>query len=491
MPPIADGWSIGLLVSEFQAAARAIEAGASADGAAPELQVADYALWERELLASGALEESRQYWQRKLRGVAGTVVPADHEPTDRRGSHGDIVSLLLPPGLSEAVDDFASRHSFTLYGLAVAALALLLHRLTGKAKIVIGSQVRAPRGAGGRDAGGSDRQLDHRSACRWTARFLFSPSRGWRPTRCRKRCITSDCPSRWPPRPCRTAPASACTPSISSSIAPTRARCKPSAERGSFSLLSLPSFSSGTPWDLNFFLIWRDEGWRMSCEADGDLYDDATVKGLLEGWRDLPRGAGDLARPARWPTVRRCADIPTRAEDQGDRSAVDWASGRPDIASPFPCMIPRNRSCASTRTAARTPMIAINNRSVYYQLARAMGPDRPFIDIQTYHPDGPLDLSGYSFEDFATYAVRLIRSAQPNGPYLLGGHCVYGALAFEAARQLQRMGEKIELVCLFDTWAPGYRGTMSRKNQERRAAAASDARARSTASSSTAKARSA
>jgi thioesterase domain-containing protein len=113
-------------------------------------------------------------------------------------------------------------------------------------------------------------------------------------------------------------------------------------------------------------------------------------------------------------------------------------------------------------------MIAMNNRSVYYQLAQAMGADRPFIDIQTYHPDGPLDLSGYSFEQFATYAVRLIRWAQPNGPYLLGGHCVYGALAFEAARQLQRMGEKIELVCLFDTWAPGYREAMSRKNQERR-----------------------
>ena len=113
-------------------------------------------------------------------------------------------------------------------------------------------------------------------------------------------------------------------------------------------------------------------------------------------------------------------------------------------------------------------MIALNNRSVYYQLARAMGADRPFIDIQTYHPEGPLDLSGYSFEDFATYAVRLIRWAQPNGPYLLGGHCVYGALAFEAARQLQRMGEKIELVLLFDTWAPGYREDMSAANQKRR-----------------------
>jgi thioesterase domain-containing protein len=113
-------------------------------------------------------------------------------------------------------------------------------------------------------------------------------------------------------------------------------------------------------------------------------------------------------------------------------------------------------------------MIAMNNRSVYYQLARALGADRPFIDIQSYHPDGPLDLSGHTFDDFATYAVRLIRWAQPSGPYILGGHCVYGALAFEAARQLQRMGERIELVALFDTWAPGYREAMSHRNQRRR-----------------------
>ena len=45
------------------------------------------------------------------------------------------------PASATAVDGFASRHSFTLYGLAVAALALLLHRVTGEAKIVIGSQV--------------------------------------------------------------------------------------------------------------------------------------------------------------------------------------------------------------------------------------------------------------------------------------------------------------------------------------------------------------
>ena len=462
---VADGWSIGLLISEFQAAARAIEAGASADGAEPELQVADYALWERELVASGALEESRQYWQRKLRGIAGTVVPADHEPTDRRGSRGDIVSLLLPPGLSDRVDGFASRHSFTLYGLAVAALALLLHRLTGEAKIVIGSQVAHREEPAAEMLAGPtvnsitlslpvDSQASLLTFARMAADEVQEALHHQR-------------------LPFEVALASlpdagerlhAVNLIVHRSYSGTK---EAERERGSFSLLSLPSFSSGTLWDLNFFLIWRDEGWRMSCEADPDLYDEATVQDLLDGWRMCLEAlvTSPDQRLADCPAI---AAIATRAKSKPIEAPSIEASGPGGHREPIALHDPAQQVVRFHENGGRTPMIAMNNRSVYYQLAQAMGADRPFIDIQTYHPDGPLDLSGYSFEEFATYAVRLIRWAQPNGPYLLGGHCVYGALAFEAARQLQRMGEKIELVCLFDTWAPGYRETMSRKNQERR-----------------------
>lgn len=462
---VADGWSIGLLISEFQAAARAIEAGASADGAEPDLQVADYALWERELVASGALEESRQYWQRKLRGIAGTVVPADHEPTDRRGRDGDIVSLLLPPGFSDRVDDFASRHSFTLYGLAVSALALLLHRLTGEAKIVIGSQVAHREEPAAEMLAGPtvnsitlslpvDSQASLLTFARMAADEVQEALHHQR-------------------LPLEVALASlpdagerlhAVNLIVHRSYSGTT---EAERERGSFSLLSLPSFSSGTLWDLNFFLIWRDEGWRMSCEADHDLYDEATVKELLDGWRICLEAlvTSPDQRLADCPAI---AALPTRAKIKPIRAPSTEAGGPDGHREPIALHDPSQQVVRFHENGSRTPMIAMNNRSVYYQLAQAMGADRPFIDIQTYHPDGPLDLSGYSFEEFATYAVRLIRWAQPNGPYLLGGHCVYGALAFEAARQLQRMGEEIELVCLFDTWAPGYREAMSRKNQERR-----------------------
>jgi thioesterase domain-containing protein len=460
---VADGWSIGLLVSEFEAAAKAIEAGGSPGNAEPELQVVDYALWERELLASGALEESRQYWQRKLKGLTGTTVAADHEPTDRRGGQGDIVSLLLPPDLSRAVEDFASRHSFTLYGLAVAALALLLHRATGEAKVVIGSQVaHREEPAAERLVGPTVNSIilclpvDSQASLLTFARMAADEVReALHHQRLPFEAVVRELPDGAGDR------LHAVNLVVHRSYSGTR---ESEREQGGFTLVSLPSFSSGTAWDLNFFLIWRDEGWRMSCEADRDLYEPSTVQALLEGWRtcletlvaspelrlaDCPAlhgiAARDAARPIEAPALR----------TDGHRE-------------PIPVHDPARQVVRFHEDGERTPMIAINNRSVYYQLARALGTDRPFIDIQTYHPDGPLDLSGYSFDDFATYAVRLIRWAQPNGPYLLGGHCVYGALAFEAARQLQRMGEEIELVCLFDTWAPGYRESMSRKNQERR-----------------------
>ncbi|GEP55040.1 condensation domain-containing protein [Reyranella soli] len=460
---IADGWSIGLLVAEFKAAAKAIEAGATPGNAEPELQVVDYALWERELLASGALEESRQYWQRKLKGVTGTAVPADHEPADRPGDHGDIVSLLLPPGLSNAVDDFASRHSFTLYGLAVAALALLLHRVTGEAKVVIGSQVAHREEPAAELLAGPtvnsitlclpvDSQASLLTFARMAADEVREALHHQRlPFEVALRELPDGAGERL----------HAVNLVVHRSYSGTR---ESERDQGSFSLVSLPSFSSGTPWDLNFFLIWRDEGWRMSCEADRDLYDSSTVQELLEGWRTCLEAlvASPDLRLADCPALH---GIATRASATSMAAPALQTGGHRE---PIPVHDPARQVVRFNEGGTRTPMIAINNRSVYYQLSRALGADRPLIDIQTYHPDGPLDLSGYSFEDFATYTVRLIRWAQPSGPYLLGGHCVYGALAFEAARQLQRMGEKIELVCLFDTWAPGYRESMSRANQERR-----------------------
>jgi thioesterase domain-containing protein/malonyl CoA-acyl carrier protein transacylase/acyl carrier protein len=55
-----------------------------------------------------------------------------------------------------------------------------------------------------------------------------------------------------------------------------------------------------------------------------------------------------------------------------------------------------------------------------------------------------------SFEEMAKFHISNIRRIQPHGPYLLGGLCAGGLIAFEVARQLQRDGERVAMVALLD-----------------------------------------
>jgi thioesterase domain-containing protein len=60
-----------------------------------------------------------------------------------------------------------------------------------------------------------------------------------------------------------------------------------------------------------------------------------------------------------------------------------------------------------------------------------------------------------AIEDAAAQSVAAIRATHPEGPYVLGGFCYGGVVAFEAARILEGQGETALLV-FFDTPTPGY-----------------------------------
>jgi acetoacetyl-CoA synthetase len=48
--------------------------------------------------------------------------------------------------------------------------------------------------------------------------------------------------------------------------------------------------------------------------------------------------------------------------------------------------------------------------------------------------------------------IEQMRGVQPKGPYALGGYSFGGLVAFEIAQQLSRAGERIEFLCLLDTY---------------------------------------
>ena len=56
--------------------------------------------------------------------------------------------------------------------------------------------------------------------------------------------------------------------------------------------------------------------------------------------------------------------------------------------------------------------------------------------------------------ELAAHCVENIRKVQPHGPYLIGGLCAGGVIAYETACQLEQMGEAVKLT-LMDAPAPG------------------------------------
>ncbi|KYC36587.1 non-ribosomal peptide synthetase [Scytonema hofmannii PCC 7110] len=88
----------------------------------------------------------------------------------------------------------------------------------------------------------------------------------------------------------------------------------------------------------------------------------------------------------------------------------------------------------------------------YFNLSRRLGEDYPFYALQ-HNPDQE-EPEIISVEETAARYLQEIRQVQPIGPYLLGGFCYGGVLAFEMAQQLQRQGETVGLLVVIDAILP-------------------------------------
>ncbi|MFK0251245.1 non-ribosomal peptide synthase/polyketide synthase [Amycolatopsis azurea] len=134
-----DEGSQGPLMADLAAAYSARLAGQSPQWTDLSVQYADYALWQRELLgstASGHLE----FWQDALAGLPDELaLPADR-PRPAESSHrGGLVTFPIDAGLTGRLREIARRHDVSMFMLAQAAVAVLLHRLGAGDDIPLGA----------------------------------------------------------------------------------------------------------------------------------------------------------------------------------------------------------------------------------------------------------------------------------------------------------------------------------------------------------------
>ncbi len=88
----------------------------------------------------------------------------------------------------------------------------------------------------------------------------------------------------------------------------------------------------------------------------------------------------------------------------------------------------------------------------YAEIARYLHTDQPIYGFR-YTPDQSAEQCSDIKKMAALYVERL-RAFLPKGPYLIGGYCFGGNIAYEMARQLEAQGQRPQLVALFNSSPP-------------------------------------
>jgi len=527
-----DGWSIGVLGREVGAYA-AMHMGISTANLDPlPLQYGDYALWQRAYFDSDAFVEDIEPVRDRIADAPYFELPPDKPRPPFRTASCDMVMTDLPVSFGTRLNIAAKAQSMSPFALGAGVLSAALARSTDVDEVTMGTQVagrtevdlepligvfinnvvmrfKTPQGISLSDHLDNARQVVQSALIGQNVPF--------------NKLVEVTNPTRDPSR----------TPLISVNFILQNAFLE-TATYGDFELSSAPSHAPGTIYDLNFILIGRPSGWRMTLEYSSDLFNKSTANELLNIWQaafefafdsphkpmaEIPHLAARDVSNAVHTVAKADASIEQSLSTSDDlelRLASVWQDllglqqvkptdnffdlgghslltvrmltridekfGRRlsladvyhaptlralarhlqteaglDAAIPEAEQQPSDWRVLPLQTEGEgTPIIAINNAQTVFALSNALDTTRPATAVRIFDASRNEPLPERDFDQIAAEYADAVRSAQPNGPYVLFGVCVHGNLAIEVARQLQNQGETVAAVIMKDVWEPAY-----------------------------------
>jgi amino acid adenylation domain-containing protein len=150
------------------------------------------------------------------------------------------------------------------------------------------------------------------------------------------------------------------------------------------------------------------------------------------------------------PTVCGIARLLDRNEHENGGAAAEV---NPAI-TPWKCLVPIHTG------GTRTPLFFVvgylgaeETPQILSRLVPHLGPDQPVYGLRPRWIEG-MGEEYLSVGEMASECLAEVRAVQPVGPYLLGGYCVAGSVAFEMAQQLVRAGEEVGLLAMIDAARP-------------------------------------
>ena len=199
--------------------------------------------------------------------------------------------------------------------------------------------------------------------------------------------------------------------------------------------------------------IWR----RILGVQQIDVFDDFFALG-----GDSLAAAVMLTEAQR--VLRTSTELLARVDFFDNPTIENLASIVAQIVAQIECVAPEqpvaasNRILALRKNGSRTPFFCFpaSAQDPYYlrHFSQSLDTEQPFFAV--CHADPVRGKRLLSVQDLASSAVESIRRQCPEGPYILGGHCYGGVIAYETALQLMAQGQQIECLVLFDSATPGY-----------------------------------
>jgi amino acid adenylation domain-containing protein len=142
---VFDGWSVGVFIRDLAALYASSVTKGPARLAELPVQLADYAVWERERIQGSTLADLAAYWRRALDGFETLQFPADRPRPAVDNFAGALAERTTGTALLAGLRELARRESTTLFATVLTALLALLNRYTGQTDLMVGT-VSANRG---------------------------------------------------------------------------------------------------------------------------------------------------------------------------------------------------------------------------------------------------------------------------------------------------------------------------------------------------------
>ncbi len=106
----------------------------------PELQFPDYAVWERQWWSGEILADYTEFWRRELAGFPLVLdLPGDRPRPARQSQRGGMIPFSTGPEPAHRLRALARSEGVTPFMALLALVDALLFRLTGRERLVVGS----------------------------------------------------------------------------------------------------------------------------------------------------------------------------------------------------------------------------------------------------------------------------------------------------------------------------------------------------------------